>query len=86
MRKPTYYLWRTQEISQETYEAEKERYVQMGFRVVTFQNGKNHIHTQNEIQKCTKKNIPEPIPQNIPDDIQEGIRALIQNHANSLQH
>ena len=39
MRKPTYYLWRNDFSSQEEFEAERRKYVGIGFRVVTFQDG-----------------------------------------------
>ena len=39
LRKPTYYLWRSDFSSQEEFEAERRKYVGIGFRVVTFQDG-----------------------------------------------
>ena len=36
MRKPTYYLWRNDFSSQEEFEAERRKYADIGFRVVTF--------------------------------------------------
>ena len=39
MRKPTYYLWRNDFSSQEEFEAERKKYTDSGFRVVTFQDG-----------------------------------------------
>ena len=39
LRKPTYYLWRNDFSSQEEFEAERRKYVCIGFRVVTFQDG-----------------------------------------------
>lgn len=39
LRKPTYYLWRNDFSSQEEFEAERRKYVGIGFRVVTFQDG-----------------------------------------------
>ena len=38
LRKPTYYLWRNDFSSQEEFEAERRKYVGIGFRVVTFQD------------------------------------------------
>ncbi len=39
MRKPTYYLWRSDFSSQQDFEAEWEKYSRIGFRVVTFLDG-----------------------------------------------
>ncbi|MCD8073633.1 MAG: hypothetical protein LUF27_01110 [Lachnospiraceae bacterium] len=39
MRKPTYYLWRSDFSSQQDFEAEREKYSRIGFRVVTFLDG-----------------------------------------------
>ena len=47
MDKPTYYLWKNDYSTQEEYEAAKERYLSIGFRVVTFRDGpkEEEIHT-----------------------------------------
>lgn len=47
MKKPNYYLWRSDFSTQEEYEAEKERFSKIGFRVVTYLDGKpdQDIHT-----------------------------------------
>lgn len=37
--KPTYYLWRSDFVSQEDFEAERKKYADTGFRVVTFSDG-----------------------------------------------
>lgn len=39
MNRPTYYLWKTKDTTQEEYEAAKALYSKLGFRVVTFQEG-----------------------------------------------
>lgn len=39
MNKPTYYLWKNDFSSQEEFETLKEKYRQLGFRVVTFLDG-----------------------------------------------
>jgi hypothetical protein len=45
--KPTYYLWRNAFSTQEDFEAAKERFTKIGFRVVTFLDGQQNrdIHT-----------------------------------------
>lgn len=40
MHKPTYYLWRNDYPTQEEYEFAKEHLIRIGFRVVTFFDGK----------------------------------------------
>ena len=40
MKKPTYYLWRNDFSTQEEYKAAKERFERIGFRVVTYFDGK----------------------------------------------
>ena len=46
LHKPTYYLSRTDFSSQEEFEAERKKYANIGFRVVTFLDGdsKTNIH------------------------------------------
>lgn len=46
LRKPTYYLWRNDFSSQEEFEAERKKYANIGFRVVTFldENSNTNIH------------------------------------------
>ena len=39
LQKPTYYLWRTDYTSSEDFEADKEKYRKIGFRVVAFADG-----------------------------------------------
>lgn len=39
LRKLTYYLWRSDFSSQQDFEAEREKYSGIGFRVVTFLDG-----------------------------------------------
>lgn len=41
MSKPTYYLWRNEFRSSKEYEFTKLKYKKLGFRVVTFQDGKS---------------------------------------------
>lgn len=47
MRKPTYYLWRSDFSSQQEFEAQWDKYIRIGFRVVTFLDGQpeTSIHT-----------------------------------------
>lgn len=39
MHKPTYYLWRSDFSSQQEFEAERDKYIRIDFRVVTFLDG-----------------------------------------------
>ena len=40
INKPTYYLWRDHFSSQEDFDAAKERFTRIGFRVVTYLDGR----------------------------------------------
>ena len=46
MSKPTYYLWRNDFSSEKEYETAKDKYRELGFRVVTYLDGQNdkNIH------------------------------------------
>ena len=46
MSKPTYYLWKTDFSSEKEYETAKDKYRELGFRVVTYLDGQNdkNIH------------------------------------------
>ena len=57
MRKPTYYIWRDNYSTQEEYEITKERYTKMGFRVVTFKDGRNGCDIQEAIRAVIKNHI-----------------------------
>ena len=57
LRKPTYYIWRDNYSTQEEYEIAKERYTKMGFRVVTFKDGRNDYDIQEGIRAVIKNHI-----------------------------
>lgn len=40
LKKPTYYLWKTDFPTCEEFEKVREKYIKIGFRVVTFQDGR----------------------------------------------
>lgn len=46
MSKPTYYLWKNDFSSEKEYEIAKDKYRELGFRVVTYLDGQNdkNIH------------------------------------------
>ena len=52
MRKPTYYLWRTDFSSQE--ESERKKYTDIGFRVVTFLDGDSNTNIHDGIKALVK--------------------------------
>ena len=54
MRKPTYYLWRTDFSSQEEFEAERKKYTDIGFRVVTFLDGDSNTNIHDGIKALVK--------------------------------
>ena len=57
MRKPTHYIWRDNYSTQEEYEIAKERYTKMGFRVVTFKDGRNDNDIHEGIRAVIKNHI-----------------------------
>ena len=54
LRKPTYYLWRTDFSSQEEFEAERKKYADIGFRVVTFLDGDSNVNIHDGIKALVK--------------------------------
>lgn len=54
MRKPTYYLWRNDFSSQEEFEAERRKYADIGFRVVTFLDGDSNTNIHDGIKALVK--------------------------------
>lgn len=69
MGKPTYYLWLDDFHSQTDFENTKDRYIKMGFRVVTFREEKQDGDIQGDIRR-----------ERGDSGIQEGIMAVIKNH------
>ncbi len=59
MKKPTYYLWRDDYSSQEEYTKMKEKYIRMGFRVVTFKDGPADRDIQEGIRALIKNHISD---------------------------
>ena len=54
LRKPTYYLWRNDFSSQEEFEAERRKYADIGFRVVTFLDGNSDADIHNGIKAMVR--------------------------------
>lgn len=54
LRKPTYYLWRTDFYSQEEFETEHKKYADIGFRVVTFLDGDSNTNIHEGIKALVK--------------------------------
>ena len=54
LRKPTYYLWRNDFSSQEEFEAERKKYADIGFRVVTFLDGNSNTNIHDGIKALIK--------------------------------
>ena len=54
LRKPTYYLWRSDFSSQEEFEAERKKYTDSGFRVVTFLDGNSDADIHNGIKAMVR--------------------------------
>ena len=59
LRKPTYYLWRNDFSSQEEFEAERRKYADIGFRVVTFSDGDPDADIHNGIRALIKNHLSD---------------------------
>ena len=59
MKKPTYYLWKNNFSSQEEYEKTKEKYRNLGFRVVTYLDGKNDNNIHDGLKAVIKHHFHE---------------------------
>lgn len=59
LRKPTYYLWRAEYISSEDFEADKEKYTKIGFRVATFADGRSDKNIHDGIKALIRNHIKE---------------------------
>lgn len=57
LRKSTYYIWRDDYSTQEEYKITKEHYTKMGFRVVTFKDGRSDYDIQEGIRAVIKNHI-----------------------------
>ena len=54
LNKPTYYLWKNDFSSQEEYETAKELYKNLGFRVVTYLDGRSNKNIHNGLKALIK--------------------------------
>ncbi len=59
MRKPTYYLWKDDFSTQEEFEKVKEEYRNLGFRVVTYLNGRSEKSIHDELKAIIKNHLKE---------------------------
>ena len=59
LRKPTYYLWHSDFSSQEEFEAERKKYADIGFRVVTFSDGDPDTDIHNGIRALIKNHLSD---------------------------
>lgn len=57
MNKPTYYLWKNDFSSQEEYEKAKEKYRNLGFRVVSYLDGRNDKNIHDGLKAVIKNHI-----------------------------
>lgn len=57
MNKPTYYLWKNDFSSQEEYEKAKEKYRNLGFRVVSYLDGQNDKNIHDGLKAVIKNHI-----------------------------
>ncbi len=54
MSKPTYYLWKNNFTSQEEFQAAKEKYRKLGFRVVAYIDGPTDKNIHNGLKNIIK--------------------------------
>jgi hypothetical protein len=59
LHKPTYYLWHSDFPSQEEFEAERRKYADIGFRVVTFSDGDPDADIHNGIRALIKNHLAD---------------------------
>ncbi len=57
MGKPTYYLWRNDYPTQETFEQAKEKYRKLRFRVVTYLDGQDEKNIHDGLKAIIKNHI-----------------------------
>jgi hypothetical protein len=55
MIKPTHYLWKRKEISEEEIQAQKEYFIQLGYRTVIFREGDKEL--QDAFMKIIKNHM-----------------------------
>lgn len=58
LNKPTYYLWRNDFPSQEEFEAKRDKFLRIGFRVVTYLDGKPDTDIHTGIKSLVKNHWP----------------------------
>lgn len=54
MKKPTYYLWRSDFSTQENYEQTKENFTRLGFRTVTYLDGSENENIHDGIKQLIR--------------------------------
>ena len=54
MSKSTYYLWKNDFSSQEEYETAKDKYMKLGFRVVTYLDGQKNRNIHDGLKAVIK--------------------------------
>ena len=57
MSRPTYYLWKNDFPTREDFEAAKKLYCELGFRVVTYQDGQNQKDIHEGLKAIIKNHI-----------------------------
>lgn len=62
MKKPTYYLWRSDFSTQEEYKTVKDRFEKIGFRVVTYLDGKQDQDIHDGIKALVRNHWEENSP------------------------
>ncbi|WFR55913.1 hypothetical protein QA584_20155 [Anaerocolumna sp. AGMB13025] len=55
--KPTYYLWKTEDMSQEELEEQKKYWMSLGFRIVTFLDGNSNKDIHEGLKAVIKNHL-----------------------------
>lgn len=55
--KPTYYLWKTADMSQEELEEQKKYWMSLGFRIVTFLDGNSNKDIHEGLKAVIKNHL-----------------------------
>lgn len=57
MKKPTYYLWKTDFHTEKEFNQTKEKYTNLGFRVVTYLDGNNQTDIHRGIKALIQNHL-----------------------------
>lgn len=59
MKKPTYYLWKSDFQNEDALSEAKKKYTDLGFRVVTYQENSNNKNIHDALKTLFKNHYPK---------------------------